>query len=72
MWKAKSKLSEGEFTPRQRRKVSKYTLILSVFIYQVNSIHLISFYFILLRVIVQEEDKTESSLENIYSRVCKY
>ena len=36
MWKAKSKLSEDEFTPRQRGKVSKYTLILSVFIYEVN------------------------------------
>ena len=36
VWKAISKLSKEEFTPRQRRKVSKYTLVLSVFIHQVN------------------------------------
>ena len=77
VWKGKSKLTEDEFTPRQRRKVSKYTVILSVFIYEIT--YLISFHFILLRVVVkiikdilQEENKTENSLENIHSTVCKY
>ena len=40
VWKGKSKLTEDEFTPRQRRKVSKYTVILSVFNF--FSLHLIA------------------------------
>ena len=55
----------------QSRRVSKYTLLQSVFIHQINLFNFFLLY--LMRVIVkiikdilQEENKTENSLENIY------
>jgi hypothetical protein len=65
VWKAKFS-DEDEFSPRQRRKVSRCTLYSCTINKYTKFMYLIYFYFTakIIKDILQEDTKSENSLEN--------